>query len=80
MSNDSQAAILEFIRSLKVSNEFVEADTDLIAAGALDSLAVMELVAFLTDRFNIKIAAAEVTPVNLRSVETLAAFVEARST
>ena len=80
MSNDSQAAILEFIRSLKVSNEFVETDTDLIAAGALDSLAVMELVAFLTDRFNIKIAAAEVTPVNLRSVETLAAFVEARST
>ena len=80
MSNDRQAAILEFIRSLKASNESVNVDTDLIAAGALDSLAVMELVAFLTDRFRIKIAAAEVTPVNLRSVETLAAFVEARST
>ena len=79
MSDERQAIILEFVRSLKSSNKSVELDTDLIAAGALDSLAVMELVAFLTDKFNIKIAAAEVTPVNLRSVETLSAFVEARS-
>ena len=79
MSDERQAIILEFVRSLKSSNKSVDIDTDLIAAGALDSLAVMELVAFLTDKFNIKIAAAEVTPVNLRSVETLTAFVEARS-
>lgn len=80
MSDDRQTVILEFVRALKSSNKSVDVDTDLIAAGALDSLAVMELVAFLTDRFKIKIAAAEVTPVNLRSVETLTAFVEARAT
>jgi acyl carrier protein len=40
----------------------------------------MELVAFLTDEFNVKIAAADITPANLRSVATLTALVEARST
>lgn len=80
MSDEKQAKILEFVRSLNSGNESVDVDTDLIATGTLDSLAVMELVAFLTDEFKIKIAAADITPVNLRTVATLTALVEARST
>jgi acyl carrier protein len=80
MSDEKQAKILEFIRSLNSENQSVDVDTDLIATGSLDSLSVMELVAFLTDEFKIKIAAADIIPVNLRSVATLTAFVEARST
>ncbi len=80
MSVEKQAKILEFVRSLNGGNQSVEIDTDLIATGSLDSLSVMELVAFLTDAFDIKIAAADITPANLRSVATLTALVEARST
>jgi len=79
MSDEKQAKILEFIRTLKSGNESVDAETDLIATGSLDSLSVMELVAFLTDEFEIKIAAVDVTPANLRNVATLTALVEARS-
>jgi acyl carrier protein len=79
MRDENQAKILEFVRSLDSANQSVDADTDLITTGSLDSLSVMELVAFLTDEFKIKIAAADITPVNLRSVATLTAFVEARS-
>ena len=79
MSDEIQAKILEFVRSLGDGNQSVEIDTDLIATGSLDSLSVMELVAYLTDEFNIKIAAADITPANLRSVATLTALVEARS-
>ena len=79
MSDEKQTKILEFIRTLKSGNESVDAGTDLIATGSLDSLSVMELVAFLTDEFEVKIAAADVTPTNLRNVATLTALVEARS-
>ena len=80
MSGEKQAKILEFVRSLNGGNQSVAVDTDLIATGSLDSLSVMELVAFLADEFSIKIAAADITPANLRSVATLTALVEARST
>ncbi len=80
MSDEKQTKILEFIRSLNSANQSVALDTDLIATGALDSLSVMQLVAFLTDEFNAKIAATDITPDNLRSVVTLTALVEARST
>ena len=80
MSDEKQTKILEFIRSLNSANQSVALDTDLIATGALDSLSVMQLVAFLTDEFNAKIVATDITPDNLRSVVTLTALVEARST
>ena len=80
MSDEKQVKmkILEFVRSLNSANQSVEVDTDLIATGSLDSLSVMELVAFLTDEFKIEIAAADIIPINLRSVATLTAFVQAR--
>ncbi len=80
MSDEKQVKmkILEFVRSLNSANQSVEVDTDLIATGSLDSLSVMELVAFLTDEFKIEIAAADIIPINLRSVATLTAFVRAR--
>jgi acyl carrier protein len=80
MRAEEQAKILEYVRSLNGGNPSIDVDTDLIATGSLDSLSVMELVAFLTEEFKVKIAAADITPANLRSVETLTALVEARST
>jgi acyl carrier protein len=80
MSSDKHAEILKFIHSLNSANAAVKVDTDLIATGALDSLSVMELIAFLSDYFKITIPASDVTPTKLKSVVTLAALVEARET
>ena len=79
MSDDRKTEILKFVRSLNGANDSVNVETDLIETGALDSLSVLELVAFLSDTFKVTIPAADVTPANLRTVETLAALVEARS-
>ena len=78
MSRDKHTEILKFIHSLNSANAAVEVDTDLIATGALDSLSVMQLIAFLSDNFKITIPASDVTPTRLKSVETLAALVEER--
>ncbi len=79
MSEGKQAEILEFIRSLESANDSIDVNTDLISSGVLDSLSVMELVAFLSEKFGVTIPAGDVTPVNLRTVVTLSALVEARS-
>jgi acyl carrier protein len=53
----------------------VEDSTSLLQAGVLDSLGVMQLVAFLQDRFGITIGDDDLVPENLESVEAIAAFV-----
>lgn len=50
-------------------------DESLIEAGILDSTGVMELVAFLEERFKIAVADDELVAANLDSVDNLAAFV-----
>lgn len=79
MSDDRQAAILEFVRSLSRDNDSVDFNTDLIESGVLDSLSVLDVIAFLTDKFGVTIPATDVTPDNLRNVVALAGLVEARS-
>ena len=44
--------------------------------GIIDSLGVMELVAFVQTRFNVSVEMHEVTPDNFDSVNKLAAFVQ----
>jgi|TARA_B110000116_G_scaffold259701_1_gene262067 acyl carrier protein len=79
MPNDKQAEILQYVRQLKPANAGVDIDTDLISTGILNSLSVMELIAFLSQNFSISIPATDVTPDKLKSVTTLVALVEARS-
>lgn len=50
-------------------------DESLIEAGILDSTGVMELVAFLEERFQIAVADDELVAANLDSVDNLATFV-----
>ncbi len=49
---------------------------DLIEAEVMDSLAVMKLILFLEDQFDIKINDEDMAPDNFRSVETIYALVE----
>jgi acyl carrier protein len=73
-----EAPIREFIASnLLYSNEgFTYADdASLLREGIIDSLGVVELVAFLQKEFGLKVDQSEVRPENFDSVAKLAAFV-----
>jgi acyl carrier protein len=53
-------------------------DDSFIERGIIDSTAVMELVAFLENRYRIKLLDQDLVPANLDSVNGLARFVESR--
>jgi len=56
------------------------ADTDsLIEHGIVDSTGVLELVAFVEERFGISVADAEIVPANLDSVEAIARFAASKA-
>jgi acyl carrier protein len=50
-------------------------DDQLLGSGILDSLGVLEIVAFLEHEFGITIQDEDLLPENFRSIETLSAFV-----
>ena len=51
-------------------------DTSLIEADVVDSTGVLELVAFLEERFGIAVADADIVPANLDSIGRITAYVE----
>lgn len=56
------------------------ADTDsLIEKGIVDSTGVLELVAFLEDRYRITVADGDIVPANLDSLARIAAFIRAKT-
>jgi len=73
-----EAPIREFIASnlLYSKDGFTYADeASLLREGIIDSLGVVELVAFLQTRFGLKVEQNEVRPENFDSVAKLSAFV-----
>ncbi len=76
-----ETAIRGFIaKSLLYSEEgFVFSDdASLIRERIIDSLGVMELAAFLTQHFAVRVEQAEIRPENFDSVAKLSAFVRAK--
>ena len=53
-------------------------DASLLSAGRLDSLGVLELVAFLEQTFEIRLADEDMMPENFDRLSTLVEFVEQR--
>ncbi len=54
-------------------------DDSLLQAGVVDSVGIVEIVAFLESEFDIRIARSEVTAANLDSVTRIADFVERKT-
>lgn len=81
LSNHPKHAVRAFI----IENLFLGADTafgddnSLLDAGALNSTAAMELVAFLEASFSIKVEDDEITPENLDGVNKICAFIESKA-
>lgn len=54
----------------------ITSDESLIEAGFIDSTGVLELVAFLEERFGIMVDDADIVPENLDSLAAIARYVE----
>ena len=74
--------ITQDIREFVVSNflyghdvESLASDQSFLENGIIDSTGVLELVAFLEQRFSIAVADRELLPENLDSIQNAAAFV-----
>lgn len=51
-------------------------DEDLLASDILDSLGIMELVAFLEEKEGIRVTDDDLTPENFQTVDSIVVFVE----
>lgn len=47
----------------------------LLQSGAMDSTGILELIMFLEEKLNVKVADAEMVPANLDSVDNVVSFV-----
>lgn len=54
-------------------------DTELVESGHIDSLAILDLVVFVEERFGVQLTADDLNPQNLASVAALASLVASRS-
>ena len=79
MSDDIEQQVIQFIRGLNSANASVDAATDLIASGLLDSLAILEVIAFASKRFKATIPARDLTPANLRTPRAVTALIKANA-
>lgn len=50
-------------------------DESLIDAGLIDSMGILELVAFLETRFALAVADSEIVPANMDSIRAIASYV-----
>jgi acyl carrier protein len=57
----------------------IEPDTELVESARIDSLAILDLVVFVEERFGVALSAEDLTPRNLSSLATLATLVAART-
>jgi acyl carrier protein len=81
MRTDTEAQIRRFIEDnfLFREDRAALADTEsLLDAGLIDSTGILELVAFLEERFHIRVADADIVPDNLDSIRTIVAYVEGK--
>lgn len=53
-------------------------DRDLLGDGVIDSLGIVELIAFLEKQYAIKVEDDDIDPENFRSVESIVAFVHGK--
>jgi len=73
------------VRAYIVENLFLGDDTgfgdsdSLLEAGALDSTAAMELVAYLEDEFKLEIDDQDINPDNLETLDRIVAFIERKT-
>jgi acyl carrier protein len=81
MKADIERHVRTFIEDNFLFREDRESLSDtesLLEAGLIDSTGILELVAFLEQKFQIRMADADIVPENLDSIKTIVAYVEGK--
>lgn len=80
MSTEHENALAEFVRNELLHGRKVALtnDADLLGAGIVDSLGILRLVAFIEDRFGVKVPDEDVVFENFQSIGAMAAYVSQR--
>ena len=65
----------EFVPDIAVAD--LSPDYDLLAGGVIDSLALLKVVDWITQRFGVSLDDVELSPDNFRTVDSIEAFVKA---
>ena len=81
MPDDSlQLDLIQFLaRDSRVEGE-LDAGTELIDSGIIDSLMIVDLLAFVEQRFGVALRGGDVRPANLRTVACLATVIAEKQT
>lgn len=67
--------LLEILSEVRPDVDFKN-ETKLIDNGILDSLNIMEIIAEISDEFDIELSPADIVPANLNSAESLWAMIQ----
>ncbi len=76
--NSIESTLVEYLRADHAAWGPINAETDLIESGWLDSLAVMDLVCFIKSRFGIGMMPCDISPLNLRNVRCMTRYISER--
>ena len=78
MSTDKQV-IRDFFIELRDPNTKVGDDESLLASGLLDSLAMVQLLAFIESQFHVTVDDDDLAPENFETINAIVKFVNSKS-
>lgn len=61
------------------SKKSLDPEEDLLNEGVIDSMGILQLVAFLEEKYGIQVADEDIVPENFRSLNALAQFVQRKN-
>jgi acyl carrier protein len=78
---NAAVVLKDFIREelMNGSNDALDENENLLAAGIIDSLGILRLVSFVEDKFGIEVPDNDVTIDNFQSVKSLSDYVISQS-
>lgn len=76
---EAVAAVRNFLAGIDMAGRAVDADEDLLTGGTLDSLKIMNLVAYVEKSTGSKVEAMDVLPQNFGSARKVAHFMTSQA-
>ena len=77
---DTQDILKHYISQTLLNDRLqVEADDDLLGDEIIDSMGVMQLVAFVEDRFGCRVPQSDITITHFRTIKAIDAYLASRS-
>lgn len=75
-----KTALADFIKQelLKGRNVKLDDELDLLSAGVIDSLGILRMVAFMEERFGVKVPDEDVVFENFQNIKVMAEYIAAK--